>query len=307
MVCAVPGIHDGILRSGHSHEPAHQHMLPSMRNGSSLGLWAMVMLMSNCRAASPEADLPPQPSSQSSPSAPMADAGSCWVGVLRRNRSFDDILPAHHCLEDKKLWEGASHRIGRRNVFGVGGGADSLDGKLVLVRGTVGASLADALTLKGPCPAEGSASRQFRADWMADEGGYVTTRARLQTIPYLRASSVEPFPVLQVSNPTLENRRKEHWRGPVPHVPASATVHNPTGSVWNLELLLHYEGGPGKPMPEYERRPVRVEPGQETTVAIDSVIRDPAHPDSERAYWILEDVELAGAVGDCQALTSPRL
>lgn len=293
------------LLSGCSREPAHQRMLPSMGKGSSLGLWAMVILMSSCRAASPAADLPPEASPQSSPSAPTADAGSCWVGVLRRNRSFDDSFPAQHCLDDKKLWEGASHRIGRRNVFGVGAGADSLDGKLVLVRGTAGSSLADALTFKGPCPAEDSASRQFRTDWMADEGGYVTTRARLQTVPYLRASSVEPFPVLQVSNPTLENRRKEH--GPAPNVPASATVHNPTGSVWNLELLLHYEGGPGKPMPRYLRRPVRVEPGQETTVIIDSVIRDPAHPDSERAYWILEDVELAGAVGDCQALTSPRL
>ena len=84
-------------------------------------------------------------------------------------------------------------------------------------------------------------------------------------------------------------------------------LHNPTTAPWRVEVLLHYEGGRGKPMPKYERRAMSVEPGRDSRLEVPSMLEEPPQGDHERACWSLESAELLGAVGECDGVTAYKV
>ena len=131
---------------------------------------------------------------------------------------------------------------------------------------------------------------------------YERTREKMRAVPYIRAVSIEPFAVLEVEGPTAKEPRKPSCES-VSDAPLVLTLRNPSNRPWRVEVLLHYEGGRGKPMPKYERRAMAVEPGQDSRLEVPAVLEEP-QGDRERACWSFESAELLGAVGECEGLTA---
>ncbi len=169
------------------------------------------------------------------------DEHDLFVGLLRRNRPADQIAPSEYCLDDGKLWRGSDYRLGRINVFGVAAGEIQTGGDPVAVYAVRRPSLDAALVEVGPCP-EGYGAEadriQMRSDWVCDEGGFRTSHEKLATVPYLEASAVEVVRLHRIVDQSDTTTRIE--------------LHNPFAvALEPIALRLHYEGGPGKPMPTF--------------------------------------------------------
>jgi len=226
----------------------------------------------------------PTPSRSAAPSPgplllPSADQG--FVGLLLENAAGDDGHPADYCLDDGQQWRGLPARLGRINLAGVTPPA-ALYGRHVIVWGSREASLDAVVTRLGPCPPDDRPMPQMRSDWIADEGGYLTTHARLAATPVLRAVRIEPVTLAGFG--ALPD-------GGVGH---GFSLHNPFDAALTGTLRAHWEGGPGKPMPHFVEQPFTVAPGASLTVALP--FEPDGMPDEEWA-WQLHAVHVVGSAG----------
>lgn len=206
------------------------------------------------------------------------------VGILRENRPRDATRPSEYCLDDGLHYAGAPARVGRVNVFATG--FEPLVGEPVLVRGRREGSLLSALTKLGPCPAPAPEEHaQMRSDWVSPEGGFRTTRARLENVSYFTEvtltavdlggaiSSDDAVTIFELRNP---------FAAPLDGLAARA----------------HYEGGPGKPMPHFASIALRLPPGGRQRIEVPtSVERDPAGRGDARGAYRLQSLDLEGQVG----------
>jgi hypothetical protein len=136
---------------------------------------------------------------------------------------------------------GANRKL---NVF-VRALVESLAGKTVMARGEHVPSLFAELKKQGACPPDYGPNPvempQMRSDWMSPEGGYKTTRAKLEKLPCFRARSLQ---ALQLGKKLSQDADR-----------VVVELENPFAvSLSSLEGFAHYEGGPGKPMPRLEKR-----------------------------------------------------
>lgn len=225
----------------------------------------------------------------------VQDDGPPWatdrpglVGVWRLNHAVSMTNPGRYCLEDDRLYLGAPARVGDLNVF-TRQSANDFAGQLVLVRGNQEGSLLSALVEQGPCPKLDVDPEhiQMRSDWVAREGGYRTTKAKLRELPFFRATRVVAL--------DLGSKRDE--RGDR----VQFAIKNPfTVSMNGLEAVAHYEGGPGKPMPRFEPITLVLPPGATQIVDLAARVEaGPAGADSgePRGVYVLATVDLRGKLG----------
>ena len=217
--------------------------------------------------------------------------GEIYVGRLRRNQPADMMRPSEYCLEDGQLWAGAPHRLGRVNVFGLAADVDTGLAPVALFAAQR-PSLDAVISALGPCPDDyGEEARhvQMRSDWVADEGGFASTHAKLATIPYLEAQAhvvLELHEVLDQSDTTTRLRLKNPF-----NVAMSA-----------VEMRLHYEGGPGKPMPTFvaiEPRPV-IAPGAAVDIEVKRTPTGAAVAPMRKRNNQLYGIQLEGQVGSAE-------
>jgi hypothetical protein len=217
--------------------------------------------------------------------------GEIYVGRLRRNQPADMMRPSEYCLEDGQLWGGALHRLGRVNVFGLG---DDVDSRLapVALFADKRPSLDAVISALGPCPdgyGEQARRKQMRSDWVADEGGFATTHAKLAKIPYLEAHAhvvLDLHEVLEQSDTATRLRLKNPF-----NVAISA-----------VDMRLHYEGGPGKPMPTFvaiEPRPV-IAPGASVEIEVKRTPTGAAVAPLRKRNNQLYGLQLEGRVGSAE-------
>lgn len=213
------------------------------------------------------------------------------VGMLVANEPKLVTSPSEYCLDDGKLYRGAPARIGSVNVM-TSEALDALAGKLVVAYGVLEPSLLDALTAIGTCPAgygDDSPELQMRSDWVCPEGGFRTSREKLQKLPWLRASSVRTVTLHQVvSKAEVADQ-------------AVVELRNPFDQALDaLSAQLHYEGGPGKPMPKLVPLALALPPGGTQRVeAAARIEAGPAGADvgGPRGSYRLQSIDLAGTIG----------
>ena len=242
--------------------------------------------------AAPSASVSPAPRTPPPSSAGLLPLGSpALVGLLRANEPKLVTSPSEYCLDDGNLYRGAPARIGAVNVMTSEPLAE-LSGKLVIAYGVLERSLVDALTLIGPCPAgygDDSPDRQMRSDWVSPEGGFRTTRHKLQDLPWLRSSSVRPLALHRVvANGDGTDQ-------------AVVELGNPFDTALDsLRARLHYEGGPGKPMPKFVPLALTLPPGGSQRVEVAArVDGGPAGADegTPRGSYRLQSIDLDGTIG----------
>ena len=213
------------------------------------------------------------------------DAESLFVAMLVENRENDEMAPADYCLDDGKLWKGATYRLGRVNVFGVDEQLAALTPKgPVAVFGSKEMSLNDVITDQGPCPEREILHAQMRSDWIADEGGSRTTHDKLATLPYIkgtRAQLVHMHEFLDSDESTVRVR-----------------IRNPfTVPMRGLDFAAHYEGGRGKPMPTMVDKVLTLEPG--ATVELE-IPRELEGAENTKAGSGLHTLDLTGTLGKAE-------
>ncbi|MCC6993160.1 MAG: hypothetical protein IT370_00895 [Deltaproteobacteria bacterium] len=253
------------------------------RHALTFAFAALALLPAACKKSPRQEPTPsrtPAPTAPPQPARlPTADEG--FVGLLIENAPGDDFHPADYCLDDGQQWRGLPARLGRINVAGVTPSA-ALYGHHVIVWGRREASLDAVISKLGPCPPDDRPMAQMRSDWIADEGGYLTTHARLAATPVLRALRIEPLTLAGFG--ALPD-------GGVGH---GFSLHNPFDAALSGSLRAHWEGGRGKPMPHYVDQPFVVAPGATLTVALPFEPGDV--PDLDRA-WRLHAVHVVGSAG----------
>lgn len=238
--------------------------------------------------------------------AKLAVEPGCTVGKITANKPINDFRPGGYCV-DKVYYRGAPVRIGRSNLFGARFGAN-LAGKLVVLSTKRHSDLAKRLTRVGPCSDEQPFPIQFRGDWMADEGGYNNQLAKLAEASYLEAlTQPTALNMLEVKQPdeAAKSGRKSGSR-PVSIGQVKIAVRNPFDQpLSGLDLIIHYEGGPGKPMPFYETRKLNLKPGQRLELQFPTAIeREIKRGDQRSAWWKFSSATLAGQAGGCTFLPS---
>jgi hypothetical protein len=213
------------------------------------------------------------------------------VGNLRQNAPKLVTAPSEYCLDDGKLYQGARARVGELNVFGVEP-STTLIGKVVIVYGTREPSLLDALTLVGPCDdsyGSDSPEMQMRSDWVSPEGGFRTTKQKLGRLAWLRASSTEAVIMHTVVEDGSEADR------------VIVELHNPfDAALDSLDAKLHYEGGPGKPMPMLKPLGLSLPPGGSQRLELVARIEGgPAGADYGEPHGVyrVHSIDLEGTVG----------
>jgi hypothetical protein len=212
------------------------------------------------------------------------------VGSLVVNERYSLTHPSEYCVDDGHVYAGAPARIGSLNVF-VRAPVESLAGKTVIARGEQVPSLFAELKKQGACPPDYGPNPvempQMRSDWMSPEGGYKTTRAKLEKLPCFRARSVQAVGLGKKLSQDADRVVVE--------------LENPFAvSLSSLDGFAHYEGGPGKPMPRLEKLELSLPPGGKQTLEL--AARVEAGPAGEtsgkpRGIYRLHTVELKGRVG----------
>jgi hypothetical protein len=228
------------------------------------------------------------------------------IGTLQLAESGHPGHPADYCLEDGKRWQGADFRMMDAPVFGLlrSKRVSDMAGEVVLVAAERKDDITTQIVDEGPCPegyGEPWRMMQWRDDWTAPEGrrlyrsgpGATDTapwsHARLKTLSYFQTEGwVEPLEVVQVE--VIDKKG-----GSV----AAVTLHNPLNAPLTLPVVLHYEGGPGKPTPRYEQVQVNVKPGERHTFTAPLTLteEDPDTKAGRRGMHRLQSVEVRGAVG----------
>lgn len=231
--------------------------------------------------------------------APGASAGGipvdrpARVGTLVVNERFSVMHPSEYCLDDGFVYVGAPARVGAVNVFTAVAVAP-LAGKTVLAVGAREPSLFAALDERGPCASDyGSDPRelpQMRSDWVSPEGGFRTTRQRLEKLAGFRAHSVSEI--------SLGRELAREGETVV------VELENPfAASLDALGAVAHYEGGPGKPMPLREKLALALPPGGRQRLELRAEIEAGpagAATGTPRGWYRLESVELSGRVGQVE-------
>lgn len=184
-------------------------------------------------------------------------AGEAHVGWLVANVAGSMEAPSQYCLDDGSLYQGAPYRLGRVNVFVSEPVTDEILDGPAIVYGRRETGLDRKIKRIGPCPA-GDDTRptpQLRSDWVADEADWRghTTRARLAKADYIEAVAVYRLPL-------VEFRRA----GDSVELTLTNRFDRPLGA--SATFALYYEGGPKKPMPIMEPRPLdNLAPGESRT------------------------------------------
>lgn len=282
------------------------------------------LIASGCQKA-PPVDATPNalaPSSSSAPAGEAPNAGDLYdaegrirvdgpwasfVGHLIQNEPEHMTSPSQFCLEDGSLYEGAPHRLGRVNVFGLAGAVKpSMLEKTAIVFGERRPSLDAALKKLGPCPQDYGKNWpyiQMRSDWVSDEGGFRTTREKLRGLSYIQGAAVLPVKLHEVVRSDAGaggGASKGEGDGEAEDAtPSNTTVFllNPFNMpIEDLRVRVHYEGGPGKPMPHFEERRVRLAPGGRAQVDVASAVIKELTSGLKGGYR-LESLELEGKVG----------
>ncbi len=233
------------------------------------------------------------------PGAPAAPAGGvpvdspALVGTLIENERFSVMHPSEYCLDDGFVYAGAPARVGTLNVFTTAAVAP-LSGTTVIARGTREPSLLAALEKRGACAADyGNEPRempQMRSDWVSPEGGFRTTRRKLEGLAGFRAHSVTAI----------------HLGGEVSRDGGTVVVElvNPfAASLDAIGAFAHYEGGPGKPMPLREKLTLSLPPGGRQRLELSTEIEAGpagAATGTPRGRYRLDSVELTGRVGQVE-------
>ncbi len=238
----------------------------------------------------PSAEASPAPEPGPDASGPVVAHGSALVGNLVLNERFSITHPSEYCLDDGHVYAGAPARIGKRNLFTTESVSD-LAGKVVVASGSHEPSLFAALRRQGTCPSDYGANPrelpQMRSDWVSPEGGFATTRAKLEKLSAFRARD------LRVVSLGRELGRAEGRV--VVELENSFAVALDT-----LSAVAHYEGGPGKPMPLREKITLSLPPGGTQRVELSLQIEaGPAGQStgSPRGLYRLQSIDFVGQVG----------
>jgi hypothetical protein len=284
---------------------------------------AAALIAPGCQKA-PPADATPPTLSPSSSGAPAGEAlkaddlydvegrirvdgpRASFVGHLIANEPAHMTSPSQFCLEDGSLYEGAPHRLGRVNVFGLAGAVKpSMLGKTAIVFGERRPSLDAALKKLGPCPEDYGKDWphiQMRSDWVSDEGGFRTTREKLRGLSYIQGAAALPVKLHEAPRAGAAGagaRKADSDGASEDALPSNTTVFllNPFNMpIEDLRVRVHYEGGPGKPMPHFEERRVRLAPGERVQVDVASAVIKEAAPGLKGGYR-LESLDVEGKVG----------
>ena len=179
------------------------------------------------------------------------------VAQLVGNEVKSVMHPSEYCLEDGKLYDGARFRIGTVNVFGIDEALAAMDrASVVAVSGETKVGLDAMLKLKGPCPLGYEPLHvQMRSDWVAPEGGPLTTRAKLAGLSYVVGSKASALQMAEFL-PSDEAHIK-------------VRMHNPFSlPLAGLKFFAHYEGGGGKPMPTMVEKVLALEPGASVEILL---------------------------------------
>ncbi len=249
---------------------------------------------------------PPRPAT-ASPEAPQSSvsrtpaSGQCFVGRLAANKKTDHINPGGYCL-DGTYYRGAPFRVSRINLFGSDDLDDDWHGRYVQVEAKLKDNLIGRLQVEGSCDDGDLFPVQARDDWAPAEGSTLTTPERLAQARYLEASSrPRLIDLVTVEAHPEPSRRHKHWAPPEDEsAQVIVTVHNPFDfELRGLQLIVHYEGGPGKPMPHYETVDIDpLAPGGSFTSRRPAAIEKLSHR-KEPAWWHFSSVAVEGSSGPC--------
>lgn len=214
------------------------------------------------------------------------------VGQLVLNESGHPGKPSDYCLEDNKLWAGADYRINGLPIFDLTLSKTTAESiGQYFISGEKKFSIADRLREVGPCPdkyGEPWNKMQWRDDWTAPEGSRMFspdgtgtepwTHARLKTLPYFAAEQVNRSSFITIS----------YEKGD-----AVITIYNLFDKPLEMPLVLHYEGGQGKPQPHYETIPINIPPGETKTFSAPTSRADKG----SKKDFVLQSVDLSGTLG----------
>lgn len=247
-------------------------------------------------AAASTASVPAPAAEAGAPAAPAGRVpvdSPALVGTLVENERYSVTHPSEYCLDDGFVYAGAPARVGTLNVFTTAAVAP-LDGTTVLARGTREPSLLAALEQRGACAADYGDERrempQMRGDWVSPEGGFRTTRRKLEGLAGFRARSVTAL----------------HLGGEISRDGDTVVVElvNPfAASLDAIGAFARYEGGPGKPMPLRERLTLSLPPGGRQRLELSTEIEAGsagAATSAARGRYQLDSVELTGRVGQVE-------
>jgi hypothetical protein len=185
------------------------------------------------------------------------------VAQLVANEALSIMHPSEYCLEDGKLYAGARFRLGEVNVFGLDKELAALDrASVVAVVGTTKIGLDSKLSEQGPCPDGYEPIHvQMRSDWVAPEGGPLTTRAKLAGLSYVEGSEASVVEMAEFLPSDGEQ--------------VTLRLRNPFSlSLAGLTFLAHYEGGGGKPMPTMVEKVLALEPGASVEIQLPRTLGD---------------------------------
>lgn len=206
------------------------------------------------------------------------------VGTIRQASERDDSAPSAYCLDDGKLWRGLPHRVASVAIADLDDAQLApLAGRTALVLGALRDSLDAIVKEEGPCPPEfGSLVYQARSDWFAPEGGTRTSHTRLAATRYLSAAQAVPVSLITFSE--CDARA------------CTAAVGNPFDApLRDLEVRVHYETGPGKPMPRRDVFPLELPVG--ASRAFPELLRHGGGSKREKRGTELWSVEIVGKIG----------
>jgi hypothetical protein len=294
---------------------AHRGPMPSrFRCARAVGRWgaalALAAALLGCersqdpRGASDPEPSPTQPGNKSAPAASRpappapgaiqtAGLGGVFIGVLTRNEPKSDTQPSEYCLDDGYIWRGAAHRMGGVNIMGLERELGAVKaGAVVAIHGAREPSLDAAITRGDPCPDDyHSPGMQLRSDWIASEGGHRSTHAKLAQIAFIRATRHQ---VLSMHEAVSEADGAVRFR-----------IRNPLDAPLDgVDAKLHYEGGPGKPMPRFIDQPLSLAAGASVEIEAPRYIDadgDALQVQGDRPrrgrYYELRGFQMRGAVG----------
>jgi hypothetical protein len=210
------------------------------------------------------------------------------LGQLVANEKFSQTHPSEYVLENGHLYQGTAQRIGSLNIMPAPGlDASEHLGQLVLVTGRKSGSLYSALKDLGPVPSDYGRAipmAQMRSDWVSPEGGYRTTRAKLETLPVFFAKTVRTVNLGEEITQTDETTQ--------------IRLTNPFNiPMTGLDAQVHYEGGPGKPMPTMRPLDLNIPAGGTQTLTIANIVEEPAGRQQVMSKFRLQSVDIKGSLG----------
>ena len=230
----------------------------------------------------------------------------CHIGTLSYNLQFSLETPDSYCVKGI-YYEGAHYRLGRLNLFHPQTSKkNSISAGTVMISAIKKENLWNQLNKQGACPKREMPIMQFRSDWYADEGGYHTTRENLVAASYLEMQGTQKESVslnlLKVQQPSILNTKKYNRRKRNSlHItePVVIQVINPLSVPFNdVKLVLHYEGGSGKPMPYYETIPISLQASEKQIIHVAATIQRVKN--KYKPTFVFNSASLKGMIGQCQ-------